>query len=502
MGKEVTAWLERKFPEVEPFEFYRELFPSGELERRGEYVDGMYCGIAVQIVGRDKAKRYSVTDDLGVVRDLIKTDDFCIMSPVSYAGKSQSQHMARFLYAVTIDLDGIVIEDGYAEGLHQLWYQMTEIRDTPASGYAVPVPTYIVSSGRGVHLYYMLEKPVPLFRNVIKQLARLRRALVSKAWNGYVTTLSQNKQFESVTQGFRMVGTATKDGGRVRAFRTGEKVSVEYLNDHVADESRLTNFSYKSDLTLEQAKERYPEWYQSRIVEGRAPGTWTVKRDLYDWWKRKIMAKQGGAVEGHRYFCVMALAIYARKCGIGRDELEVDALALVDELNSRGDTEGNPFTAADVAKALEAYDASYQTFPRRNIEELTAIPMPPNKRNGLKQSQHLYLARRRKEDMKAVGVPMKGREGAPTKRDTIRSYAVEHPDASHSEIARALGVSRPTVIKWLKPGWREELDEGRGHGMSRYTRFVDGCIEVPVREIELGDGTRVLVPSIAARRDG
>ena len=40
--------------------------------------------------------------------------------------------------------------------------------------------------------------------------------------------------------------------------------------------------------------------------------------------------------------------------------------------------------------------------------------------------------------------------GAPTKKDLIKSYAAEHPEANHSEIARALGVSRPTVIKWLK----------------------------------------------------
>lgn len=45
------------------------------------------------------------------------------------------------------------------------------------------------------------------------------------------------------------------------------------------------------------------------------------------------------------------------------------------------------------------------------------------------------------------------------KSERIRAYAVEHPEATHSEIARALGVSRPTVIKWLKPGWRKEWDE-------------------------------------------
>lgn len=44
----------------------------------------------------------------------------------------------------------------------------------------------------------------------------------------------------------------------------------------------------------------------------------------------------------------------------------------------------------------------------------------------------------------------RNKDGAPTKADLVRRYAAEHPDANHSEIARALGISRPTVIKWLK----------------------------------------------------
>ena len=44
----------------------------------------------------------------------------------------------------------------------------------------------------------------------------------------------------------------------------------------------------------------------------------------------------------------------------------------------------------------------------------------------------------------------RNKDGAPTKADLVREYAAEHPDANHSEIARALGISRPTVIKWLK----------------------------------------------------
>ena len=95
----------------------------------------------------------------------------------------------------------------------------------------------------------------------------------------------------------------TKDGGRVRAYRVGDRVSMEYLNSHVHDpEARVTQFAYKTNLSLEEARKKYPQWYQKRIVEGQQRGTWTVKRDLYDWWKRRLERE---AREGHRYFCVM-----------------------------------------------------------------------------------------------------------------------------------------------------------------------------------------------------
>ena len=83
-----------RFPEVATPEFYRELFPSGSLAKRGEYVEGKYRAIAVR-VGEDRAYRYSITDDLETVNDLIQTDDFYIMSSVIYAGKIQKQSMAR-----------------------------------------------------------------------------------------------------------------------------------------------------------------------------------------------------------------------------------------------------------------------------------------------------------------------------------------------------------------------------------------------------------------------
>lgn len=75
----------------------------------------------------------------------------------------------------------------------------------------------------------------------------------------YVTTLSENVQYDSVTQGSRMVGTVTKDGkARARAFKVGKRVNMEYMNSFVERDAQVKEYSYKSKLTLEEAKKKYP----------------------------------------------------------------------------------------------------------------------------------------------------------------------------------------------------------------------------------------------------
>lgn len=105
----------------------------------------------------------------------------------------------------------------------------------------------------------------------------------------------------------------------------------------------------ESTKQLTQAKKKYPEWYERRIVQGLPKGSWTASPAVYEWWIRTLST---GAEQGHRYWCIMALAAYAKKCGISRDNLEADAYGLIPLLNSKGDA----FTEDDVLAALEAYN--------------------------------------------------------------------------------------------------------------------------------------------------
>lgn len=440
---DLTKALLERFPEVDPLAFYRDLFPKGSFEEKGVFVDGQYNGIAVEVLNRERVLRHTVTDDLEKISELTSRDNFCLMSPISYIGKSRRSENARDMYALAIDLDGVSNE-------REFKFLMTQIErgeEMRAFVWGLPRPTYIVSSGTGLHLYYVFSKPVRLYPNVVKELSKLKKRLTWQAWTQGASSLHDSVQYESLFQGFRIVGTITKVGTRSRAFKTGAKVNIDYLNFFVPEEFRAENLSYTSNLSLEEAAEKYPDWYERRIVKGTPKGTWTCKRDLYDWWIRRL---KDGAEQGHRYWCLMVLAVYAKKSDIEYEELSKDALGLVDFLDSLGDGT-DPFTEEDALDALEAYNGSYITYPIKTITERTGIPIEKNKRNGRTREAHMKRVNAMIDfDISMGEKDVRYHGGAPTKEAQIKAYAEAHPDANHSEIARALGVSRPTVIKWLK----------------------------------------------------
>lgn len=221
------------------------------------------------------------------------------------------------------------------------------------------MPTYIVSSGTGLHLYYVFEKPIMLFPNVIKQLQKYKRELTRIIWQGYTTEFDDNVQYESLFQGFRVVGTITKKGERARTFETGKHVTMEYMNEFVNEEFKTDAFVYKSNLTLSKAKEKYPQQYENRIVKKQPKGTWICKRYLYEQQKRRIVDE---AKTGHIYYCLMMLAVYARKSAIEQEELENDVFSLMEILDTLPASEDNPFTEKDVIDGLQAYDISNKQY--------------------------------------------------------------------------------------------------------------------------------------------
>jgi len=430
---------------ADPDELYTDLFWLGDhlIQREGEYrsENGEYKGNPMIYVNdaeklQGQMKRYILLEDtfLDQLHEA-QTYPSNLINGVTYFGKKKDKEHADKCFGMIFDLDNL--DDGKAENF--LYAMQQKI---------YPDPNYIVisKSGIGLHLYYLFDEPIRLYPKIKVQLKELKYALTSLIWNPY-TSYDKKVQYQSYDQSFMVAGTTDV----MKAFKCrSARWAVRELSGYVRSEFDESDLWIESKYTLDQAKEKFPEWYE-KVIENneKMEGTWTCKRDLYDWWKRKLIEPETGASYGHRFWCVMMLAIYAIKCNVSFDELEKDAHDLIPFLDSLNKNE--PFTKHDVKSALECYDISFKHFPIDDIAKLSAIPIQKNKRNGRKQEIHLERARA----VQLVDYPnfeWRNKDGAPTKEKLVRDYAANHPEQSITEIARALNISRPTVYKYLGKG--------------------------------------------------
>lgn len=502
---------------VSPYDFWRTIFPEGFLQPRGEEVPwheqggGHPNGIAIQITHKTKTvktktgiehdvpviERFTLTDDLDGVEERVvdsnRKNESVFCAPVSYFGKSRVAANARFLHAFAIDLDGVGVQE-----LKNMLKQFRNGRDPKFAAdkwVSLPQPTFLVNSGTGFHLYYVLDQPIPLIPRIVPFVQEIKAMLTDYIWRDTVSTL-EDVQHQGIYQPFRMPGTPTKLNGKAAGSKIKDKYeavafvhngedgkpwrcSLDYLLGYAGvrggkDRAELIELMRTAGRTpIERAKKLWPEWYQARIVEGKAPGRWTCKRDLYDWWLGEVETK---ATDHHRYWCLNVLAAYARKCGIPYDELEADALALVPTLEGLTVREDNHFTEDHALAAIEAYyDPIIHKLTRERIERRTAIELPKNKRNGRSQAKHLEGARAIRDINNDNWREGNGRK---PKADLVRKYAAEHPDANHSEIARALGISRPTVIKWLKDVPKDATEPEKPKPDDLYEMYNPAMVEL------------------------
>lgn len=401
-------------------------------------------------------------------RIILKEDDeslrflsgrkFAIMSPITYVGRNNTQENARYLYALAFDLDGVSMR------CHHKMFDLVE------KG-IMPMPNIIVNSGHGYHLYYLLENPVALYPVIVPLLNRVKHGLTNILWNMGTSEL-EDRQYQSILQSFRLPGTLTKFGKRIRAFVTrSDRYTLEDLNGYLSkyklspEELFVCTGKAKYNpkgVTLSEAGRMWPEWYFSRVVQKKRVGRkWHVNRAVYDWWLHLLQEADDEIKEHHRYWCILTLVIYAVKCDVPRDEVLADALALVPKMDSYTKTEDNHFTESDVYDAMLAYDENYNKWPIKTIEDTTTIRIERNRRNGRKQDEHLMIARATRDIVskqrgkrswrdgngRPYAIPDNSKECA-----LVTSWRKENPDnMNKSQCAKETGLDRKTVRKWWDP---------------------------------------------------
>ena len=134
---EKNETLEEHGQEVNAWGFYEDIFGSLEL-------------VSPAI---DKPNNRIIQMPLERLIDAVQGQDGVFLSACTYFKNYYNSKGLMDVYAFVIDLDSC-----WSGGLHSIlnnkWQNSTK------GNYYLP-PTYIVNSGTGLHLYFVLDKPVP-----------------------------------------------------------------------------------------------------------------------------------------------------------------------------------------------------------------------------------------------------------------------------------------------------------------------------------------------------
>ena len=451
--RELESILCNQYDEVDGCAFYQYIFPDnekqGEMHTDFSKPNAIFLYKDEQDEGAERRlrRRVMLSDTWeSDYMNYVECNPMTLCSGLSYRGRTNRLQNAQRMNALIFDLDGV--------GAHELQTLFVRFGQPANKVRTLPTPTFLVMSGAGVHLYYVFQEPIDLYPNIKLQLKALKYDLTFRIWEYKSTSTKQAIQYQSINQSFRMVGSINgKYGAPLRAFKIGEKVTLDHLNEYAKPENRVDiNRPFRpSKMTRAQAKESYPEWYQ-RVVVGKKKGLkkWDIagkvhgkdRFALYHWWLRYIGEIKGG----HRYFYLMCMVIFACKNDVPREQLERDMYAAYEEL--RAVEHDNPLTEEDIKSALETYNREYYNFTLEDIEKITELNLPRNKRNYQKQKDHLEEARAIRDiRMKRQNRDWRDGNGRPSAAQTVIDYLREHPDATKAEVIRGTGLSKPTVYK-------------------------------------------------------
>lgn len=440
-------YLSAQFEEVGGYEFYQELFPdnenTGEQYTDFSHPNAIYLYRDEEADGRVR-RRIMLKDTWeNDYMTYVECNSLTLCSGLVYRKRANKLTNGQRMNALIFDIDGV--------GLDELRNLFLRFGGEAERIRRLPMPTFIVLSGTGLHVYYVFQKPIDLYPNIKIQLKNLKYDLTYRMWEYKATSKLKAIQYQSINQSFRMVGSINdKYNTKLVAFRIGDYVTLDYLNSYAKLENRVDiNKPFSpSKMTREQAKQNYPEWYERVIVNGnKRCKQWDIAGKvhgndpyaLYHWWLRQVGSVKGG----HRYFYLMCLAIYAYKCGVSKNQLKKDMEDVFIELQMI--KHENDLTKEDISSALEAYDREYYNFTISDIEILTDIRIERNKRNGRKQKQHLQIARATRD---IVHENWRIGNGRPSAKKQVLEWRKIHPDGKKIDCHRETKLDPKTIRKW------------------------------------------------------
>jgi len=343
--------------------------------------------------------------------------------------------LLRSLRAVYVDLDGTTDLDAALDALREA---------------RMPAPSLAVFSGRGLHLYWLLQ-PLPP-----KALPVWQR--VTDALNAALLPLGADPKARDCTRVLRLVGTVnSKNGATVRGLiLTGYRWSLHELADEVLGARRLRQKAPVRDIFAEAAKQGRKA---PRAISGSIYERWyKVYGDLLT-----IARHHGGTIpEGHRdgwlFLTAVALSWFTK----------ADALEAEIENAARTFTTLTPNEIAKVSKTIQEraelaaqgemvewdgqkVDPRYR-FRRATLHKWLQPIIPSELHGSLRAIIPDSIAQERKTERDAArwqdcNTGQGVRAGNEPKRATARIMRAQ--GRSVRAIAAELGVGKTTIDRWL-----------------------------------------------------
>ena len=145
-----------------------------------------------------------------------------------------------------------------------------------------------------------------------------------------------------------------------------------------------------------------------------------------------------------------------------KDEVLSDALSLLPLFDSLTDDSHNRFTEQDIKDAMNMYQENYVTYSRAEIERVSGISVPLNKRNRRSRKEHLQADEWKNEKGRPIAnICRENREralkymrengeikGRPNKAKIVEEWRKVHPDGKKVDCIHDTGLSKPTVYRW------------------------------------------------------
>lgn len=391
--------------QVNAITLYEDIFGDTEQE------------IPVVIIDDDTEKRIRVmsVDDaiaLGECRNDI------LIGGCTYFNNWISKKSCKNVHSLIIDYDnaysGVLLQ-----ALQNGWRS--------ANNEPFAMPTYIVNSGTGLHLYFVFDEPIPNYHTVTSNFDKLYRALaLQQSRRVYV-----QPQIQWFGQDFRCGGGLNKYGWENTIYKVGDKWDIDNLAKMVGlNDLHFIRYGEKRTQKPQAKKHR------KKVISG-----WKTNRAFYDYALKNCREKTH---EGNRYMSMCSLSAIAYKCGVPIEELEEDLKGLLPVYNKNAN---RIVKEKEIASAMKMYNDRAISTPRSSLEHWQGWEYKPQiKRNGLKQSQHLTVARTIKQAKKTMGI-MK-QEGRPTAQETVTTWRTENPNGTKAQCIKDTGLSKPTVYKW------------------------------------------------------